>query len=248
MSKVLRVPKLDLPAVLAQQNPQIDLRLEAYEASTRNFLKAVSNYTQRAVTEITNRKNGFAAEKKKIAEKTTQIETETNQSKLREIELIAVLDKEQEEKKESEASVATFRRQLASVKEKCASLDVEIEQHRIITANLMRERKREHSILTGHASRTQPEVAACEDRLKCAIEGIDKDKILVRFTHIDPADLAREFSLVVDVSSRAYKVPTTTPFLPNLPILLDELNESRDIYAFIRRVREAFRDLAVQGR
>ena len=89
MSKVLRVPKLDLPAVLAQQNPQIDLRLEAYEASTRNFLKAVSNYTQRAVTEITNRKNGFAAEKKKIAEKTTQIETETNQSKLREIELIA---------------------------------------------------------------------------------------------------------------------------------------------------------------
>ncbi len=89
MSKVLRVPKLDLPAVLAQQNPQIDLRLEAYEASTRNFFKAVSNYTQRAVTEITNRKNAFAVEKKKIAEKTTQIETETNQSKLREIELIA---------------------------------------------------------------------------------------------------------------------------------------------------------------
>ena len=88
MSKVLRVPKLDLPAVLAQQNPQIDLRLEAYEASTRNFLKAVSNYTQRAVTEITNRKTAFAAEKKKIAEKTTQIETETNQCKLREIELI----------------------------------------------------------------------------------------------------------------------------------------------------------------
>ncbi len=140
----------------------------------------------------------------------------------------AELDKEQEEKKESEASVATFRRQLASVKEKCASLDVEIEQHRIITANLMRgmsfaptltpplstetytppclaERKREHSILTGHASRTQPEVETCEDRLKCAIEGIDKDKIFVRFTHIDPADLAREFSLVVDVSSRAYK-------------------------------------------
>ena len=119
--------------------------------------------------------------------------------------------------------------------------------------------------------RTQPEVAACEDRLKCAIEGIDKDKILIRFTHIDPADLTREFSLVVDVSSRAYKgtssppqsfpfsahewrltnvgpVPTTTPFLPNLPILLDELNESRDIYVFIRRVREAFQDLAVQGR
>ncbi len=89
MTNVLRVPKLDLPAVLAQQSPQIDLRLEAYEASTRNFLKAVSNYTQRAVTEITNRKNNYNAEKKKVAEKTQQIETETNQCKLKEIELIA---------------------------------------------------------------------------------------------------------------------------------------------------------------
>ena len=73
------------------------------------------------------------------------------------------------------------------------------------------ERKREQSILMGHASRTRPEVATCEDRLKCAIEGIDKDKILVRFTHIDPADLAREFSLVVDVSGRAYKGTSLSP-------------------------------------
>ena len=89
MAHVLRVPQLDLLAVLAQQNPQIDLRLEAYDVSTRNFLKAVSNYTQRAVSEITNRKNHFNGEKKKIAEKTQQIETETSQCKLREIELIA---------------------------------------------------------------------------------------------------------------------------------------------------------------
>ncbi len=69
----------------------------------------------------------------------------------------------------------------------------------------MLERKREENILQAHASRTHPEVAACEDRLKCAIEGIDKDKILVRFSHIDPDDLNAEFSFVLDVSSRAYK-------------------------------------------
>ena len=87
-SKVLRVPKLDLNAVLAQQNPQIDLRLDAYEASTRNFLTEVSNYTQRAVAEITHRKNVYAAEKKRLAEKTQQIHAETNQCKVKEIELI----------------------------------------------------------------------------------------------------------------------------------------------------------------
>ena len=43
---------------------------------------------------------------------------------------------------------------------------------------------------------------------------------------------------------------TTTPplTLPILPILLDQLNASRDIYAFVRHVRLAFRELAVQGR
>ncbi len=48
-------------------------------------------------------------------------------------------------------------------------------------------------------------------------------------------------------SCSAVAVPTTTPFLPTLPILLDELNESRDIYAFIRHVRAASREL-VAGR
>lgn len=89
MSQVLRIPKLNLPAVLAAQNPQIDLRLEAYEASTRNFLKAVSQYTQRAVTEITTRKNSHIAEKKRVSEKTLQVETEINQCKVKELELMA---------------------------------------------------------------------------------------------------------------------------------------------------------------
>ena len=48
------------------------------------------------------------------------------------------LQKEQEERKEAEAGVATFRRELASVKEKCASLDIEIEQHRAATSVLTR--------------------------------------------------------------------------------------------------------------
>jgi kinetochore protein Spc25, fungi type len=93
------------------------------------------------------------------------------------------------------------------------------------------------------------------------VEGIEKDRLLVRFTHIAKFDLEREFSFVLDVSNRLYKglvidaasfcslthiglVLTTTPLLPNLPILVDQLNESRDVYAFIRQVRSAFQDLA----
>lgn len=89
MAHVLRVPKLDLAAILAQQNPHIDLRLEAYETSTRNFLKAVSHYAQNAQAEITRRKTTHISEKNRIAEKLQNYENETSACKVKELELIA---------------------------------------------------------------------------------------------------------------------------------------------------------------
>lgn len=117
--------------------------------------------------------------------------------------------------------MAAFERQLASIKEQCALLDVEIEQRRAVVMNLRRgmpihfldlrfvhsvtERERERSLLNTHASRTSPELKECEFRLQSSIEGVDNDKILIRFTHIDPSEPLREFSIVLDVSGDLYK-------------------------------------------
>ncbi|EPQ61172.1 hypothetical protein GLOTRDRAFT_113607 [Gloeophyllum trabeum ATCC 11539] len=236
--------RLNLAAILASQNPYIDPKIEAYEASTRNFLKAVSSYGNRAVTEITNRKNAYVSEKKRIADKTQQIETEITDCKNREIELLKQLEKEQQETKEAESSVSALRKQLAAIRQKCASIDVELEQYRAVTANLRREKAKERSILETHAAGLLPELRACQDRLQCVVEGIDRDRLLFRFAAIDKTAPDREYSFVLDVSSKIYKVITTTPLLPTLPILLDDLNETRDIYAFIAKMRHAFRDMS----
>ncbi|KAF9817449.1 hypothetical protein IEO21_03406 [Rhodonia placenta] len=240
MARVARAPKLDLASVLNSQNPQIDLRLDAFEVSTQNFLRAVSNYTQRALTEIANRKNVHLTTRKKLAEKAQAVEVETNQCKLKEIELIKVIDSELEERKEAETLVATFRRQLSAARDRCAALEGEVEQHRTLAADMSRERERERLLLESHAAKIAPELVHCADRLQCQIEGVDKDKILIRFLQLDTHNSNREFSLVLDVSSRSYKVSTMTPILPNLPIMLDDLNKNRDIYAFIKRIRVAY--------
>lgn len=104
-----------------------------------------------------------------------------------------------------------------------------------------------------------PELSESEAKLQCVVEGIEKDKLLVRFLDLDPGNREKECNLVIDVSSRSYKgaradrvahctclsltgiVPTTTPYLPTLPILLDELNETRDVYTFIKNARSAFK-------
>jgi len=108
------------------------------------------------------------------------------------------------------------------------------------------EKEREENLLRSRAQEVNYKLRACEEMLHGVIEGIADDQILVRFTHIDPSDLDREFSVVIDVSNKTYKVPTSTPFLPTLPILVDELNRTRDLYNFIKQVWEAFDELTKQ--
>jgi hypothetical protein len=85
----VRPTHIDLASILAEPTPSVDLRLHAYEASTSNFLRAVTNYANRAVAEITKHRNAQEADKKRLAEKTVAVKAETNQCKVKEIELLA---------------------------------------------------------------------------------------------------------------------------------------------------------------
>ena len=73
------------------------------------------------------------------------------------------------------------------------------------SANVAIERKREENLLNSHAARTAPELSGSEAKLQCIVEGIEKDKLLVRFLNLDPGNREKECSLVIDVSSRSYK-------------------------------------------
>ncbi|KAK0500880.1 chromosome segregation protein Spc25-domain-containing protein [Armillaria luteobubalina] len=245
MASGFRVPQIDLGVVLQADHPVIDLRLESYENETRNFLQNLTKFKDLVITQETEERAAFAAETKRLAEKTKEMEEETNQCKVREIELLADLAREAQERKDAEYSVATFRRQLASLKEKCAAIDGELEEYRAITANLEREREKERSTLQAHASSVQPDYQAVERILGFTIEGIDKEQqLLVRFKQIDLDDLDKEFGFVLDVSGPGYKVLTSSPPLPQLPFLVEDLNLTKDIYAFIHAMRQAYVKLA----
>lgn len=89
MNHVLRPPHIDLSAILTQQNPSIDLQVHVYENSTRNFLKALTAYKDRVITIISGRRKQHEVERKKLLERSQAFELETNQCKLKEIELVA---------------------------------------------------------------------------------------------------------------------------------------------------------------
>jgi len=237
-----RPAQLNLVAILSAQAPTIDLHLPAYEASMRNFSQAIADFNTRAIAEINQRRGAHTTETKRLAERAQNVEKETNQCKMKEIELIGVLEREREETKEAESSLAAIRRQVASQHEAVAALDADIEQYRARVANLRKEREIERKTLASHAAPVSAELRACERGLRCIIEGVGPDQLLIRYSVKGDEDSCsmHEVRFVLDVSSPSYKVLTSTPLLPTLPTLLDQLNESRDVYTFIKRVRQAY--------
>ena len=71
--------------------------------------------------------------------------------------------------------------------------------------NRIIEKNKELSILSRHSSCVPPELRVCEQRLSCVIEGVEKDRLLVRFSRIDSTEIGREASFVIDLSSQMYK-------------------------------------------
>ncbi|KAJ7052600.1 chromosome segregation protein Spc25-domain-containing protein [Mycena amicta] len=242
-SSAVRVPQIDLAAILAEPNPHIDLRTESFDTSSRNFLKAVSNYKTRTIADLVDRRTQNASEKKRAIERIAHVEAETKECKMEELQLAADLQREQEERKEAELAVAEYKRQLAALQDKCAAIDTQIEHYHAIAENLQRIKTNEKDNLVASAAGVSAQTRQIEERLACVVEGIGNDQLLIRMSRIDPDKPDREFSLVLDVSGDSYRVLTVNPSLPSLPVLVSQLRKMGDIIVFIRDVRLAFSEL-----
>ncbi|KAH9975855.1 hypothetical protein BGW80DRAFT_1294882 [Lactifluus volemus] len=223
-----RSGQLNLAAILASQHPTIDLHL--------------AQFNSLATAELNQRREAHTTELKRLNGRAQNIEKETNQCKVKEIELIEVLEHEREETKEVESAVAALRPHVAVQREASAALDADIEQYRARVAILRNERELERKTLDAQRAHVPEELRIFERALGCVIEGVGPDQLLIRYVLKDAqgSRSTHEASFVLDVSSPSYKVVTSTPLLPTLRTLLDQLNETLDIYTFIKHMREAY--------
>jgi kinetochore protein Spc25 len=110
-----------------------------------------------------------------------------------------------------------------------------------------------------HASHLFLELQSCEHQLAWTLEAVQLYGFLIRSFALDPADPQRDASFVLDVSSQNYKGKSWIElrgFVLTLFLLIlsdygfaaftvdgDTLIETRDVFAFIRDVRAAYRPL-----
>jgi len=87
----VRFPRIDLESLLKSNKdttPVIDLKLESYERATKGFLKAVETYKHRSLAGLSERQRKQKEENKRLKDKTREMQNETNQYRLKEIDLM----------------------------------------------------------------------------------------------------------------------------------------------------------------
>jgi len=85
------------------------------------------------------------------------------------------------------------------------------------------------------------------------LEGVREDVLRIVYTHVYETDWTKECAFIVDLSERDYKgiggnerpsslVLNCKPALDNLNDLVQQLNETRAFFEFLKWMRQAFKE------
>ncbi|WVQ81849.1 hypothetical protein IAT38_003976 [Cryptococcus sp. DSM 104549] len=223
--------------------PSLDLQWEPFQRHVETFLTAIDSYTLAAKTEIVARATDHVASVRDLNSDKEGVEKRIQMEREKEGEMLATLETERHTLADLNSSLSHLRSNLTKTKEQSAALEAELQGLRKEVKAERTEKERQGKMLDEMRDRDEMELRELEEAMGWKVEGIRQDQLLMRFTLIDPAEPAREFSIIVDVSKSDYSVPNCDPPIATLPELVHQLNDDRDLYTFIKRVRKAFRAL-----
>ncbi|BGP18634.1 hypothetical protein JCM10213_004184 [Rhodosporidiobolus nylandii] len=192
--------------------------------------------TKKAVFEASEE---IAAEKKRLEKLTRELGDAAKEM----VKKVQDESREVNEAKEAEAKVLTMGRSLTVQVE---SLQGEVKEV-LNKLEARRELKaKQRAAFAKQASRNAPELEFFEQKLGLKIRGKARDVVQFKFHNLDPSSFPRPFSFDLDASASSYTLAALSPpsFLPPSVVdpALSRLNTSRDLYAFIREMRQLFVD------
>ncbi|KAI9637528.1 putative kinetochore protein SPC25 [Dioszegia hungarica] len=225
-------------------NGSLDLQWDPFHSHVDAFLRAIDKYAQEARIEIASRATEHSEQVREFKAGKEEMERRINNEREKEAQMLASLESERHAHTDLQAAVSHLQTTLQKVREETAALEVELRSVKREVAGERAEKERQRATLDDQKAQDQREVEVLEDILGLNIVGGDQpNTLLFKFRLVDPLEPEREFALVADVSQYDYKVTRCDPPIPNLGVLVQQLNEDRNIMAFIKRARKAFRQL-----
>ncbi|ORY97850.1 hypothetical protein BCR43DRAFT_490462 [Syncephalastrum racemosum] len=169
----------------------------------------------------------------------TALQSAIEQTKLEIAAYEARIPEAEQERQQLTEAIDHMRREIATVRAKRTGTRLERVKQKVAQA---RGAATENQVRISQRQDVSAQAMACRDALKLDIITMEDDVLKFEFTcvHEDNPSEAYYFILCTPPKPEPYTVRECVPSVPDLPDLLQALNETRDIYQFIRSMWKAF--------
>ncbi|KAI9101381.1 chromosome segregation protein Spc25-domain-containing protein [Phlyctochytrium arcticum] len=239
------VPHPEPPAAKAPSIPtSIDAHLNDLNDECSAFLDRFNVWAATKKKEIEEGRMAYLQTLEEFQARQTQLESQIEALKIKELENEQVFEREKREATEMENEVNELKvqkdeREFArgELLDNVSRMQSDLRRRREDLALKREARRTQHQ-------RLQPELECYEQKLAVQIIGLQNEILKFIFTHVNPADWDQEYSFVIDVRRQDYQVIDCNPPLPILDGLVEWLNSTRDFSTFLKMMRRGFATIA----
>lgn len=221
--------------------PQFDS--EELTARMQIFTNELNSCIQRIKSRIADGTEQWVQETSELQAMDRSLREELKVAQVQEQAVVKTLKKEKEEASVISKEVQQLTDTHDEVSETKQALMAQVNQLRKEVKAKREAKIAEKKALDEQVLKNRPELATFESVLAVRIVGVKEDHIGFVFTRISEQDWEKEFTVTVDVSHHDFQVSECSPNLPDLDTHLQYLNDTRDFYGFLKRIRKAFIEL-----
>ncbi|KAL7414385.1 chromosome segregation protein Spc25-domain-containing protein [Mrakia frigida] len=230
-------------SIAHSQKPE--LSFAPFQDLCQDFLAKLDAFVLRGKGEILERKERREQEREKEAKEKRRLEEEIVGAGSKESRLLQVLEKEKQDLTELQQAITELKTNLSSLESQEKVLGGDLAEWNAKVGKLRTEKSIRDATLAEHRTSITRDLSLLEKKLCWNVDGVGSETLLIRFSHLNPSNPAKEYSFIVDISAKNYAIPTISTPLAQLPTLLADLNADRDFYGFLKKVRKAFKEVAL---
>ncbi|KAF1950121.1 hypothetical protein CC80DRAFT_456227 [Byssothecium circinans] len=242
LSASLRASSHDAPS-MADQLPSINFGFDELRSRMNLFTARFDDFIEKGRRRVLEERNQFRMNVAEVQEDQRMKKRDIEILQLKQTQHTSTLAKESAETTEMHAAIA----QLTSARdERLAHRDAL--RHQIAEVQKAVSARREAQLkhrryLDGQSRYNEPELEFWESYLGLRIEGLGKaDRLKFVYTNVCEREWEREAWFELDTSEREYRVEEMRPKVEREEVerVLERLNETRDLAAFLKGMRELF--------
>ncbi|KAJ1675066.1 kinetochore-associated Ndc80 complex subunit spc25, partial [Spiromyces aspiralis] len=205
------------------------------------FVRRVDELVEDIKKLINGRRAEFEAKIQQNLEREKEMAAEVEALTKQHQQLVKAFEDEHSREEVMQVSVEQLEVEQEQINLEVAELEEELSQLECELEERKRGLERMRGVVESQQKEDRPELEFFERVLGLEIRGGDRDNELVFvFTKVSTIYPDKPYLIAVDLSKRTYKVSRCEPAISKLDQLVDWLNETRDFYSFLKKLRAEF--------